>query len=271
MVELGSVVLTIFPKTPEDRSEENNNSVGLRTQYGGVSVLLPGDAETPERRWRSERAHALCADCDILTLAHHGSRNGQGARWLGLVSPRLAVASVGLDNEFGYPHAGTVALLDRAGVPLLRTGEAGTITVITDGKVLGGHEPSPRGEGEGGGEWRQDPAVPEGERVDLDAATEAELDPLSRIGRMLVGGIVKGRPSRSVEDSSGCAGSVRGGRMGSGQWRRSADWPTVAGRSTRRSPPQPSQRPMTTGRGGADIGHSFSDPTPLRSPVGAGA
>jgi beta-lactamase superfamily II metal-dependent hydrolase len=44
-IELGSVVLTVFPQAQEDRSEENNNSIGIRLQHGAFSALLPGDAE----------------------------------------------------------------------------------------------------------------------------------------------------------------------------------------------------------------------------------
>ena len=50
-LELGSVVLTVFPQALEDRTEENNNSIGIRLNHGSFSVLLPGDAEQSERRW----------------------------------------------------------------------------------------------------------------------------------------------------------------------------------------------------------------------------
>ena len=79
-IELGSVELTIFPQAPEDRKEENNNSVGIRLKYGAFSVLLPGDSEGPERRWWLENGPELVRDCTILKLAHHGSRNGTDAR-----------------------------------------------------------------------------------------------------------------------------------------------------------------------------------------------
>jgi beta-lactamase superfamily II metal-dependent hydrolase len=50
-IELGLVVLTIFPQAPEDPAEENNNSIGIRLQYGSFAALLFGDAEAAERRW----------------------------------------------------------------------------------------------------------------------------------------------------------------------------------------------------------------------------
>ena len=48
-IELGSAELTLFPQPPEDRKEENNNSIGLRLKYGSFSVLFTGDSEETER------------------------------------------------------------------------------------------------------------------------------------------------------------------------------------------------------------------------------
>ena len=81
-IELGSIELTIFPQPPEDRKEENNNSIGLRVKYGSFSVLLTGDSEETERQWWLKHDPELVRNCTILKLAHHGSRNGTDARWL---------------------------------------------------------------------------------------------------------------------------------------------------------------------------------------------
>jgi competence protein ComEC len=133
-IELGSIELTIFPQAPEDRKEENNNSIGIRLKYGSFSVLLPGDSEGPERQWWLANHPDLMRDCTILKLAHHGSRNGTDARWLAAVRPELAVASMGRNNEFGHPHAETLSLLRHSQIPLLRTDQLGTITLESDGR-----------------------------------------------------------------------------------------------------------------------------------------
>jgi competence protein ComEC len=133
-IELGSVELTLFPQPPEDRKEENNNSIGLRLKYGSFSVLLTGDSEGTERQWWLKNNPDLVRGCTILKLAHHGSRNGTDARWLQLVRPELAVASMGRSNEFGHPHPETVSLLRQNGIPFLRTDQLGTITITSDGR-----------------------------------------------------------------------------------------------------------------------------------------
>lgn len=133
-IELGSVTITVFPQAPTNEKEENNNSVGLRVEFGRFSALLTGDSERAERRWWIRHAPELCADVDVLKLAHHGSRNGTDSAWLGLTRPRLAVASLGRNNPFGHPHPETLALLASLGIPLSRTDEAGSILIQTDGR-----------------------------------------------------------------------------------------------------------------------------------------
>ena len=136
-INLGSVVLTVLPQPPEDKAEENDNSIGLRVQYGDFSALLTGDSEAQERAYWERHAPQLVRGCTVLKLAHHGSRNGTDARWLGLVGPQLAVASLGRGNEFGHPHPETLALLARHRIPLSRTDLDGTVTVVSDGRRWG--------------------------------------------------------------------------------------------------------------------------------------
>jgi competence protein ComEC len=133
-IELGSVELTLFPQPPEDRKEENNNSIGLRLSYGSFSALLTGDSEETERAWWLRNDPSLVRNCTILKVAHHGSRNGTDARWLQVVRPELAVASLGRNNDYGHPHSETVSLLRREGIPFLRTDQLGTITITSDGR-----------------------------------------------------------------------------------------------------------------------------------------
>lgn len=204
-IELGSVVLMVFPRSPENPKDENDNSVGIRLQYGDFSVLLPGDAERSERGWWEQNVPDLCADATVLKLAHHGSNNGTDARWLGLVRPELAVASVGRGNEYGHPGSETLALLGRSGIPLLRTDRDGTIAVESDGRRwrVVGDRIATRGPPARRGRSRPKldaDAITAGRRVNVNTATQAELESLPEIGPVLARRIVEGRPYRSIED-----------------------------------------------------------------------
>lgn len=133
-IELGSVVLTIFPQPPMNHDEENDNSIGIRVSMGNFSAVLTGDSEEAERDYWMAHNPELLRDATILKLAHHGSRNGTDARWLDLIRPELTVASLGAGNTYGHPHAETIALLRRKQIPLNRTDRDGSIKVVSDGR-----------------------------------------------------------------------------------------------------------------------------------------
>jgi beta-lactamase superfamily II metal-dependent hydrolase len=203
-IELGSVVLTVFPRAPENSADENANSVGLRLQHGTFSVLLTGDAQRAERAWWEREVPSLCAGCTVLKLAHHGSDDGTDARWLGLVRPELAVASVGQGNKYGHPGSKTLALLGRTGIPLLRTDRDGTVVVESDGRRwrvashrIAARGPPPQGRSRPD---RDASVMPAGRRINLNSATQAELEALPGVGSVIARRIIEGRPYQSVDD-----------------------------------------------------------------------
>ena len=84
-------------------------------------MLLSADAE----------AEAVPLDpgpVDVLKVAHHGSDDAGLAALLDRTRPQLAVISVGDDNPYGHPTAGTLATLAAHGVRILRTDRDGTVT-----------------------------------------------------------------------------------------------------------------------------------------------
>ncbi len=225
-IGLGSVVLTVFPQPPDDKQDENDNSIGIRLDYGDFSALLTGDSQERARAYWEKECPSLLKDVTILKLAHHGSRNGTDARWLDLARPEMAVVSLGAGNDYGHPHAETLSLLERRKIPLLRTDLDGTIAIVSDGKTwdvstskrgraAGGADEFAAGErGHGhAGTPKPDPsrrhaqagasdarAKPASARVDLNAASEDELLDLPGIGPTLARRIALGRPYRSVDD-----------------------------------------------------------------------
>jgi competence protein ComEC len=101
-------------------------------RYGMVRFLLVGDAEEPEEEWllakeRSE-LHA-----DVLKVGHHGSSTSSSDAFLEAVRPRVAVISVGAQNKYGHPSGDVIRALSRVGAEVLRTDEAGTVVIRTDG------------------------------------------------------------------------------------------------------------------------------------------
>ena len=117
------------------RSDPNNNSVVLRAELRGVSMLLTGDAETEEQHdLLALRPDQLRAD--VLKVAHHGSAYQDDA-FLDAVDPAVAVVSVGLDNSYGHPHPGLLAELVRDGARVARTDLSGDVAVVATARGLG--------------------------------------------------------------------------------------------------------------------------------------
>ncbi len=116
-----------------DGSGPNNASLVVVIRTRGVRLLLAGDVE-PEAQ--AELARALPGlRVDVLKVPHHGSRYQDGD-FLTSLGARLAVISVGADNDYGHPAPETVASLERAGMTVERTDLDGAVAVVVrDGRV----------------------------------------------------------------------------------------------------------------------------------------
>jgi competence protein ComEC len=109
----------------------NNASVVLRVTYGKASLLLTGDAETPEEDDMLRSSQPVA--CDVLKAGHHGSRTSSSPELLAAAHPKIAIVSVGKHNLYGHPSPEVLARLAQAGARIYRTDESGAVTCATDG------------------------------------------------------------------------------------------------------------------------------------------
>ncbi|MBI2245600.1 MAG: ComEC/Rec2 family competence protein [Nocardioides sp.] len=114
---------------PGDGSTANEASVVLLVEVRGVRILLSGDVE-PEGQAALARALPGLR-VDVLKVPHHGSRY-QDEDWLLSLGARVALVSVGADNDYGHPSAEILAPLEAAGVRVLRTDRDGDLAVLAD-------------------------------------------------------------------------------------------------------------------------------------------
>jgi competence protein ComEC len=105
----------------------NNASVVLLVQRSGVRLLLTGDVEPAAQRALLARIQGL-APVDVLKVPHHGSEY-QAPELVLATRPRVAVVSVGVDNEYGHPAPATIRAIERSGAGLLRTDLDGDVAV----------------------------------------------------------------------------------------------------------------------------------------------
>ena len=119
-------------------SVPNNGSVVLTMHVRGVTVLLAGDIE---REAAGQLLHETQLDpqrwgrIDVLKVAHHGSSN-RDDRLLDQVDGRLALISVGKDNDYGHPAPATMKALQDRGFQVHRTDVEGDVAVVTDGEDI---------------------------------------------------------------------------------------------------------------------------------------
>ncbi len=111
--------------------DSNDHAIVVLASYGNVDALMTADAE-------SEVTHRLrVPPVEILKVAHHGSADPGLPGLLDRVRPRIAVISVGADNDYGHPDPETVAALESApGLALYRTDRDGRVVVESDGERI---------------------------------------------------------------------------------------------------------------------------------------
>ena len=102
----------------------------LVARLGEVAFLLSGDVEG-EAEARLAVPPAL-----VVKVPHHASRSSSAPRFVASAGPRVAIASLGARNPFGYPHPEVVARYRAAGALFLRTDRDGPVDVATDGSRL---------------------------------------------------------------------------------------------------------------------------------------
>ena len=112
----------------------NNYSAVLKITFGKVSFLLTGDAEDVSEEEMLNGGQDLQAT--VLKVGHHGSTSSTTKAFLKAVSPRCAVISVGVKNDYGHPAQVTLNKLADAGVQVYRTDQDGTIVATSDGETV---------------------------------------------------------------------------------------------------------------------------------------
>ncbi len=117
----------------EDSSDENFYSRVFMVFDNGIRTLITGDITEPgERALMEEYRGTNKLKCDILKIAHHGSRFSSSTEFLERTSPKVAVISVGKNNSYGHPSNEVIEKLNDLGIIVYRTDIDGAIGIIKD-------------------------------------------------------------------------------------------------------------------------------------------
>jgi len=130
------------PHEPPDSGKEiNDTSIVLELHFGARDMLFPGDAEEEidPLLLATGLADRVGPQLDVLKVAHHGSRTATTDTLVVALRPRIAVISVGTDNDYGHPAPETLARLENVDTEVYRTDLDGSVEISTDGSDLLAH------------------------------------------------------------------------------------------------------------------------------------
>ncbi|URZ04189.1 ComEC/Rec2 family competence protein [Clostridium felsineum] len=132
--KIGKADCNIYGPINPTKGDLNTYSIIVKVTYGQNKFLFTGDTQSSNERDMINKGYDL--KCDVLKIAHHGSRTSSTNEFLDYVNPKYAVISCGKNNDYGHPHKVTVEKLKARNLPLYRTDENGTIICASDGKNL---------------------------------------------------------------------------------------------------------------------------------------
>ncbi len=93
-----------------------------------------GDLEADGERKLIRDSGEIAAD--VVKAGHHGSRTSSIQNFIDRTNAKFVVISVGRTSPFGHPHKEVVERWSNSGAVVLKTGERGAVTFVTDGKSL---------------------------------------------------------------------------------------------------------------------------------------
>jgi len=116
----------------EGSSKSSNDlSIVLNVNFDSISVLLMGDLETEGEE--SLLIQGLLGKTTIIKAGHHGAKTSSSPHFVSATLPEIAMISSGKNNRFGHPSPEVVSRYDAVNSTVLRTDQAGTIELLSDG------------------------------------------------------------------------------------------------------------------------------------------
>ena len=121
-------------KNWNDSASLNNSSIVLKLTYQNVSFLFAGDAQSLLESEIVSSGQDISAQ--VLKVGHHGSSSSSSMTFLKKVNPSIAIISVGLDNEYGFPHSAIIQRLNDLGAQIYRTDISSDVIIYSDGNGI---------------------------------------------------------------------------------------------------------------------------------------
>ena len=98
--------------------------------------LLEADEQEMIEYYQGTEEGTETLKCDILKVAHHGSKSSSSEVFLDTAKPQIAVIQCGLNNFYGHPHKQTLERLDERGIKVYRTDISGSVGIDIHGSRI---------------------------------------------------------------------------------------------------------------------------------------
>ncbi len=122
------------PEIVPKKWNTNNTSIVTKITYNDISFLLTGDIEREAEMFLIATSNRQLAT--VLQVPHHASKTSSTLPFLSAVRPQYAVAQMGENNSYGFPHKKTLENYQAIGATLYRTDQNGAVSFSTDGETL---------------------------------------------------------------------------------------------------------------------------------------
>ena len=109
--------------------DTNDSSQVIKLSCFNKKFLFAGDVSADVENDFIEHYNEFL-DCDVLKVAHHGSKTSSSAEFLMATSPSYSVISVGADNNYGHPTEEVLNRINALGSKVLRTDKDGNILFV---------------------------------------------------------------------------------------------------------------------------------------------
>ena len=108
------------------QDDENAGSLIMKLTFLDMTVLITGDIDQEGEELLMKSCTREQLQCDVLKVAHHGSKYSSSEAFLDVASPEIAVFQVGR-NSFGHPAPSVIENCRQKGIMVYRNDTSGAI------------------------------------------------------------------------------------------------------------------------------------------------
>ena len=134
VIEIGNVSLDVLGPAERIEGDENDNSIVLRGQIGGITYLFTGDMQFVEEA--SIMATGCELDCDVLKVPNHGHNDATSAEFAAAASPQVSIVTTSTKED---GNTASVAVRDRlakyGAYHVTEDAEVGILIYVEDGEI----------------------------------------------------------------------------------------------------------------------------------------